>query len=169
MFIPIPLQPLEAQVLKGTSTDPLGSNPKLPVKRRHTETLVANQPLPAAERESGCSFHESRTELSPFFKISRVPSQCVLEMEEQRDQSQCSSKFHPQTRNKVFIPVDVISHGVGWLPGNRTCERGGVGRAHHCPHDIARTGTWSGNPRFWLLVLLLDFGPAVSIPAGGSG
>ena len=49
---------LSQGALKGTSTDPLGSNPKLPVKRRHTETWVANQPLPAAERESGCSFHE---------------------------------------------------------------------------------------------------------------
>ena len=38
--------------------------------------------------------------------------------------------------------ADVISHGLDWLLGNRACERGGVGRAHQGPRDIARTGTY---------------------------
>ena len=74
--------------------------------------MVANQPLPAAERESGRNFHVSKTEVSPFFKISRVSSQCVLEMVQQRDQSPCSSKFHPKTRNKGFIPGGIMKNAV---------------------------------------------------------
>lgn len=75
--------------------------------------MVANPPLPAAERESGRNVHVSKTEVSPFFKVSRVSSQCVLEMVEQRDQSPCSSKFHPKTmRNKGFIPGGIMKNGM---------------------------------------------------------
>ena len=46
--------------------------------------MVANQPVSVVEGESGRNFHVSEAELSPFFKISCVSSQGVLEMVKQR-------------------------------------------------------------------------------------